>query len=163
MVLNFGMSPGFQNQDFQHLVFPNKMLVDYVRIYQRDGHENWGCDPSDHPTTQYIEECVSIAVSGLAFLPLTYTFQPYQCVHKSQPDNVGTRRLQIPSELTILRLLLNQLFMCLCSRPLHDFAIISPAMPLEFTRPSSSSVTINTVIIFTPSLLEQARHELRAA
>lgn len=117
MVLNFGMSPGFQNQDFQHLVFPNKMLVDYVRIYQRDGQENWGCDPSDHPTAQYIEECVPIAVSGLAYLPLTYTFQPYQCVYKSQPDNVGFGRLQIPSKFTIPRLLLNQLFMCLLFTP----------------------------------------------
>jgi hypothetical protein len=74
MILNFGMSPGFQPQDFRHLVFPSKMLFDYIRIYQRDGLENWGCSPSDHPTTQYIEECAPIAVSGLPFLPLTYTF-----------------------------------------------------------------------------------------
>jgi len=56
LILNFGMSPGFQAQDFQHLVFPSKMLIDYVRVYQRDGQENWGCDPGDHPTTQYIED-----------------------------------------------------------------------------------------------------------
>lgn len=74
MILNFGMSPGFQPQDFEHLVFPSQMLFDYVRIYQRDGHENWGCSPDDHPTTQYIEECVPWRVSGLACLPLTYTF-----------------------------------------------------------------------------------------
>lgn len=71
MILNFGMSPGFQAPDFAHLVFPSQMLFDYVRIYQRDGQENWGCDPSDHPTSQYIEECV---LSGLAYLPLTYPF-----------------------------------------------------------------------------------------
>jgi len=58
------MSPGFQAQDFQHLVFPSKMLIDYVRIYQRDGHENWGCDPSDHPTAQYIQECAPSARLG---------------------------------------------------------------------------------------------------
>lgn len=30
------------------------MYVDYVRVYQRKGHENIGCDPPDYPTADYI-------------------------------------------------------------------------------------------------------------
>ncbi|WRT67581.1 uncharacterized protein IL334_004553 [Kwoniella shivajii] len=53
MILNFGMSDGFQAVDWAHLEWPAKMLVDYVRVYQRtDG--KIGCDPSDRPTADYI-------------------------------------------------------------------------------------------------------------
>ena len=38
--------------------FPAQMLVDYVRVYQRQGSENVGCNPSDHPTTDYINKYV---------------------------------------------------------------------------------------------------------
>lgn len=31
------------------------MLVDYVRVYQRAGHVNVGCDPASHPTSDYID------------------------------------------------------------------------------------------------------------
>lgn len=47
------MSNGFQTVDFSHLTWPAKMLIDYVRVYQRsDGR--MGCDPSDRPTADYI-------------------------------------------------------------------------------------------------------------
>lgn len=36
------------------MVFPAEMLVDYVRVYQRDGETNIGCNPSDYPTMDYI-------------------------------------------------------------------------------------------------------------
>jgi hypothetical protein len=36
------------------MLFPAEMLVDYVRVYQRDGETNIGCNPSDFPTTDYI-------------------------------------------------------------------------------------------------------------
>lgn len=36
------------------MVFPAEMLVDYVRVYQRDGETNVGCDPPDYPTSDYI-------------------------------------------------------------------------------------------------------------
>ncbi len=55
------MSPGFQGQDFDRLVFPNKMLVDYVRVYQRKGHEDWSCSPKHHPTEEYINEYVNLS------------------------------------------------------------------------------------------------------
>ncbi|KAG6850345.1 hypothetical protein H0H93_014618 [Arthromyces matolae] len=55
LILNLGMAPGFQKQDFKHLVFPSKMYVDYVRVYQRQGTKNGiTCDPPNHPTTAYI-------------------------------------------------------------------------------------------------------------
>ncbi|KZT28336.1 glycoside hydrolase family 16 protein [Neolentinus lepideus HHB14362 ss-1] len=57
MILNLGMSPQFQAQDFQHLTFPSKMYIDYVRVYQREGlgSDSIGCDPSSHPTADYIQ------------------------------------------------------------------------------------------------------------
>lgn len=33
-------------------------LIDYVRVYQIEGEENWGCDPDDYPTADYIDSCV---------------------------------------------------------------------------------------------------------
>jgi hypothetical protein len=38
------------------MTFPSEMLVDYVRVYQRAGHTNIGCDPPDYPTTDYINK-----------------------------------------------------------------------------------------------------------
>ncbi|KAI0061632.1 glycoside hydrolase family 16 protein [Artomyces pyxidatus] len=55
IILNFGMAPSFQHQDFEHLVFPSEMLIDYVRVYQReDVSQGVGCDPSSRPTADYI-------------------------------------------------------------------------------------------------------------
>ncbi|THG98260.1 hypothetical protein EW145_g7457, partial [Phellinidium pouzarii] len=55
MILNLGMSPSFEAQDFAHLVFPSKMYIDYVRVYQRsDVKEGVTCNPSHHPTADYI-------------------------------------------------------------------------------------------------------------
>ncbi|KAI0081594.1 glycoside hydrolase family 16 protein [Panus rudis PR-1116 ss-1] len=55
IIMNLGMSPSFQKQDFKHLTFPSRMYVDYVRVYQRtDVKEGVTCDPSSHPTADYI-------------------------------------------------------------------------------------------------------------
>ncbi|KAJ7264010.1 beta-glucan synthesis-associated [Mycena haematopus] len=55
LILNLGMSPGFQHQDFKHMTFPNQMFVDYIRVYQRDGvTEGATCNPSKYPTSDYI-------------------------------------------------------------------------------------------------------------
>ena len=75
MVLNLGISPGFQQQDYEHMEvrrslllilrkclpfvqFPAYMHVDYVRVYQRDDapDEYIGCSPPRHPTKDYIAE-----------------------------------------------------------------------------------------------------------
>ncbi|KAH9965331.1 beta-glucan synthesis-associated [Russula dissimulans] len=52
--LNVAMSPNWQTIDLSTMIFPAEMLVDYVRVYQRVGNKNFGCDPDDHPTEAYI-------------------------------------------------------------------------------------------------------------
>ncbi|KAH8114318.1 glycoside hydrolase family 16 protein [Phellopilus nigrolimitatus] len=54
IIMNLGMSPGFQAQDFKNMQFPNQMLIDYVRVYQREGVSNTGCSPKNRPTESYI-------------------------------------------------------------------------------------------------------------
>jgi beta-glucanase (GH16 family) len=55
IVLNLGISANWQTIDTSTMVFPSIMLVDYVRVYQRRGHTNVGCNPRDYPTTDYIQ------------------------------------------------------------------------------------------------------------
>merc|ERR1719199_156980 len=38
--------------DGQH--WPAELFVDYVRVWQKEGEENVGCDPPDFPTRTYI-------------------------------------------------------------------------------------------------------------
>ncbi|RDB17955.1 Beta-glucan synthesis-associated protein SKN1 [Hypsizygus marmoreus] len=55
LVMNLGLAPGFQKQDYKHLKFPSTMYIDYVRIYQRQGTKNGiTCNPPSRPTTDYI-------------------------------------------------------------------------------------------------------------
>ncbi|TFK87206.1 glycoside hydrolase family 16 protein [Polyporus arcularius HHB13444] len=56
IILNLGISQNWQQIDLSTMVFPAIMQVDYVRIYQRSGHTNIGCDPADYPTAKYIED-----------------------------------------------------------------------------------------------------------
>ncbi|KAG6855509.1 hypothetical protein H0H87_001844 [Tephrocybe sp. NHM501043] len=55
IVLNLGMSQNWQNIDFSTLTFPAEFLIDYVRVYQRRGAQNVGCNPKDYPTKEYID------------------------------------------------------------------------------------------------------------
>ncbi|KAF7372170.1 Beta-glucan synthesis-associated [Mycena venus] len=58
-VLDSESLDGFQHQDFEHMAFPNKMYVDYIRVYQRDGvSEGVTCNLSKHPTSDCINKCV---------------------------------------------------------------------------------------------------------
>jgi hypothetical protein len=54
--MNLGMSQNFGTVDVDHLQFPAHMSIDYIRVYQRKGEINIGCDPSDFPTAAYIEQ-----------------------------------------------------------------------------------------------------------
>ncbi|KAI0030195.1 beta-glucan synthesis-associated [Vararia minispora EC-137] len=54
IILNLGISKSFIRVDFSSLTFPAKMRVDYVRVYQPSDSINWGCDPVDFPTMDYI-------------------------------------------------------------------------------------------------------------
>lgn len=50
------MSKNFGEIDFEHLTFPTRMRVDYIRVYQKEGNINVGCDPKDFPTADYIQK-----------------------------------------------------------------------------------------------------------
>ncbi|KAG6828111.1 hypothetical protein H0H92_009161 [Tricholoma furcatifolium] len=54
IIVNLGMSENFGNIDFDHLTFPASLLVDYIRVYQPKDAINYGCDPTDFPTADYI-------------------------------------------------------------------------------------------------------------
>ncbi|GAA5927478.1 uncharacterized protein JCM15063_005912 [Sporobolomyces koalae] len=53
-IFNLGMSPLFGTIDYNHLTFPAKMRVDWVRVWQQKDKINIGCDPKENPTVQYI-------------------------------------------------------------------------------------------------------------
>ncbi|GAA6019163.1 hypothetical protein JCM10207_006570 [Rhodosporidiobolus poonsookiae] len=55
LLLNLGMSENFGDVDLQNLVFPAKMRVDYVRVYQDKDHVSVGCDPKENPTVDHIK------------------------------------------------------------------------------------------------------------
>ncbi|KAH8832785.1 beta-glucan synthesis-associated protein [Flagelloscypha sp. PMI_526] len=55
LIANLGISKNFGNVDFDNLVFPTKMRIDYIRVYQEEDKINVGCDPTDYPTKAYID------------------------------------------------------------------------------------------------------------
>jgi len=56
LVFNLGLSKSFQSLNWPTLNFPAKLYFDYVRVYQRKGSMNIGCDPASHPTANYIND-----------------------------------------------------------------------------------------------------------
>lgn len=57
LILNLGISNSWTWIDWEHMVFPAVMRVDYVRWYQKKGEENLvTCDPPGFETTKYIKE-----------------------------------------------------------------------------------------------------------
>ncbi|GAA5893040.1 uncharacterized protein JCM6883_007547 [Sporobolomyces salmoneus] len=53
-IFNLGMSPNFGVIDYNHLTFPAKMRIDWIRVWQQKDKINIGCDPESNPTVQYI-------------------------------------------------------------------------------------------------------------
>lgn len=45
----------WQTIDLSTMIFPAEFLIDYVRVYQRKGATNVGCDPPGYPTKDYID------------------------------------------------------------------------------------------------------------
>lgn len=78
------------------MMFPTEMLIDYVRVYQRDGYTNIGCDPPGYPTKSYIDahleaytsKELSFCVSRLidVYIDPNYTAWPYAKPQNSQYD-----------------------------------------------------------------------------
>lgn len=76
ILANLGISTSFTTIDYDDLIFPAIMQLDYIRVrptpgffllgfqllsrqvYQRTDSINIGCDPSDFPTADYISTCV---------------------------------------------------------------------------------------------------------
>lgn len=58
IIVNLGFSHNFGAIDFTALQFPTTMSVDYIRIYQPQNAINYGCDPDNFPTADYIDTCV---------------------------------------------------------------------------------------------------------
>ncbi|CCO28994.1 Beta-glucan synthesis-associated protein KRE6 AltName: Full=Killer toxin-resistance protein 6 [Rhizoctonia solani AG-1 IB] len=54
LIVNLGISPNFGAIDWENLIFPAYMLVDWIRVYQPKDSHNIGCDPPDYPTRDYI-------------------------------------------------------------------------------------------------------------
>ncbi|KIY49406.1 glycoside hydrolase family 16 protein [Fistulina hepatica ATCC 64428] len=56
ILMNLAISPGFATIEYDELVFPTTMSIDWVRVYQRSDMTNYGCDPEDFPTAAYISK-----------------------------------------------------------------------------------------------------------
>jgi len=56
ILMNLGMSPSFGFVDIEHLTFPATMSIDYIRVYQDPDNINYGCDPENFPTQDYIKQ-----------------------------------------------------------------------------------------------------------
>ncbi|KAI0659067.1 beta-glucan synthesis-associated [Cubamyces menziesii] len=72
IILNLGISKNWQTIDLTTMVFPAVMQIDYVRVYQRKGQTNIGCDPPDYPTAKYIADHMDAYTNA----NLTYWSQP---------------------------------------------------------------------------------------
>ncbi|TFK67254.1 glucosidase [Pluteus cervinus] len=55
IIANLGFSLNFGGIDFDDLILPATMRVDYIRVYQHPDRVNVGCDPPDFPTAAYVE------------------------------------------------------------------------------------------------------------
>ncbi|CAK5273433.1 unnamed protein product [Mycena citricolor] len=54
IIVNLAISHSFSWIDFERLIFPAIMRVDYIRVYQPADQINIGCDPPNRPTQDYI-------------------------------------------------------------------------------------------------------------
>ena len=52
--MNLGISEAFGQVEYDKLMFPSTMRVDWIRVYQDPKAINIGCDPPEFPTQAYI-------------------------------------------------------------------------------------------------------------
>ncbi|GAA5894392.1 uncharacterized protein JCM6883_003809 [Sporobolomyces salmoneus] len=57
--INLAISKAFQTPNWADLTFPGTLRIDYIRVYQK-GEPKIGCDPADHPTSDYINRHLDI-------------------------------------------------------------------------------------------------------
>ena len=65
LIMNLGISENFGFVDYDNLVFPATMRVDWIRVYQDPNNINVGCDPDAFPTKAYIETFVHSLISRI--------------------------------------------------------------------------------------------------
>ncbi|KAF8206857.1 glycoside hydrolase family 16 protein, partial [Mycena galopus ATCC 62051] len=65
ILANLGISPAFGAIDFEHLVFPSIMRIDWVRVYQDPSKINIGCDTPEAPTQDYINTYIEAYTNPL--------------------------------------------------------------------------------------------------
>ena len=82
LILNFGISNNWAYIDWPSLVFPSTMRVDYVRVYQPKDQINVGCDPTDFPTYDYIQQHLNVYqnVNLTKFEDGGYTFPKHKLI-----------------------------------------------------------------------------------
>lgn len=84
IITNLGISHNFARIEFDRLIYPATMSIDWIRVYQPKDAINIGCDPIDFPTAQYIETCV--------FLPCRISFSRsdlWLCSYKEAYTNAN--------------------------------------------------------------------------
>lgn len=59
IIANLGMSLNFGDVDLEHLIFPARMYVDWIRVYQHADTASIGCDPQEFPTASYIQKYIA--------------------------------------------------------------------------------------------------------
>ena len=63
--MNLGISEAFGQVEYDKLMFPSTMRVDWIRVYQDPKAINIGCDPSAFPTASYISQYVTLVIDDV--------------------------------------------------------------------------------------------------
>ncbi|KAF8339440.1 beta-glucan synthesis-associated protein-domain-containing protein [Amanita rubescens] len=62
MFIVLGISANWQTTDLTTTIFPAELSFDYVRVYQRKGSTNVGCNPAGYPTMKYIDNHIDARI-----------------------------------------------------------------------------------------------------
>ena len=62
----------WQTIDLSTMTFPAEYKVDYIRVYQRKGQTNTGCNPKNYPTADYINNHMEAYTSVYLFSSLLF-------------------------------------------------------------------------------------------
>jgi len=88
------LTENWQPIDFTTMIFPAEFCIDYVRVYQRKGQTNVGCDPQGFPTATYINNHLDAYSSTFGFSLFLCRSLPYR---KYLDANLTTWSYPIPS------------------------------------------------------------------
>ena len=106
MILNLGISLNLGFIDFEHLMFPTTMSVDYVWVYQNPDNINIRCELDGFPTQVYIKKCmlflsIFTGVADHLYILFLFLFRFTGAgLHKSEPDHMEEQLpTTVPHEL----------------------------------------------------------------